>query len=467
MKITYLSQVSVLALAVGAWGFLGLATVEIAHAQDGAPPVTGEETTVGEDQTISLEETSAPVGGETELEAVTIEVTARREAEDLLNVPASVAVDQNPSESIQNPSEGAAEVGRRVPNYSVNDVGTPTQTFGAVRGVGTLGFPLNAFDTTITYAVNGLPISLLAGSHQLLDLERVEVLRGPQNVLFGRSSQGGTINYVTRKPDGERDIRVRGEIGTDGEFLTDVILGGTIIEDRLNGRGSFRFTGGDGFVQNIPTGETLPDRQILGGRGALRAFLTNRTTLDVSGYFEQDERETFSSFILPDGPDFPASSVVPPQTSDRDLFIGDAVLRHEFNKFDLTTSFGYQRINFESVSDSTDGLIFSELTGAPSFFFDTPGTDEGILAQEERTFFGEIRATSSPDADTRWIMGVGVYRSNFDSMVTGVNSFGAPIPNGVNDTDLTLTDVSGFGEVSLNVTDRLTFTPAYPVFADV
>lgn len=63
-----------------------------------------------------------------------------------------------------------------------------------------------------------LPIRSLSipGSQQYLDISRIEVMRGPQNVLYGRASQGGAVNIVTAEPDGTRDIRMRGEIGTDG-----------------------------------------------------------------------------------------------------------------------------------------------------------------------------------------------------------------------------------------------------------
>ena len=392
-----------------------------------------------------------------------IVVTARREKEPLLEVPESVTVDQDPSEAIQIPSDGAAQVGRRVMNYAVTDVGNPNQTFAAIRGVGALGYPLNAFDTSVTYAVNGLPVSLYAGYQQLLDLDRIEVLRGPQNVLYGRSSQGGTINYVTREADGARDLRIRGEIGTDGEYLTDIVLGDTIVEGVLNGRVALRLTGGDGYITNISNGDTLPKREIGAARGSLRAFLSDRTTLDLMGYFERDNRETYNAFLLRGGPGFPSSSVLPTPEFDRDLFVGNAVLRHEFDSFDLTGSFGYQAMDYDAHSDQTDGLLWSPLLGGAGFgfppsFFDTPGTDDYIGRQRERAVFGEVRASSVAGDGNRWIVGAGVYQSDFDHVITQTSQFNPPA-NGTNDINLKQTEISVFGEVGLRVTDRLTFTP--------
>lgn len=400
-------------------------------------------------------------------DSLVIVVTARREKEPLSEVPGSVSVDQNPAEALQIASDGAVQLGRRIMNYAVNDIGNPNQNFAAIRGVGTIGFPLNAFDTTVTYAVNGLPISLYAGYHQLLDMERVEVLRGPQNVLYGRSSQGGTINYVTREADGERDYRFRGEIGTDGEYLTDLILGDTIIDGRLNGRAAIRFTGGDGYIKNISNNDTLPERRIGAARMSLRAFLSDRTSLDLMGFYEQDNREAYNTFLLRGGPDFPSASVFPSTPYDRDLFIGNAVLRHEFDAFALTGSFGYQTMDFETRADQTDGLISSPLFGGPGFgfppsFFDTPDTDFLAPDQRERAYFGEVRASSPAGTNTRWIVGAGIYHSDYDEVNTQASQF-IPTANGVNDYELNLTEISVFGEVGLRLTDRFTVTPGIRV----
>lgn len=205
-----------------------------------------------------------------------IEVTARRDPEPVSNVPLSVDV-VRPNETLEGPSNAATDLSRRVPNYSVNDVDNPRQGFSAIRGIGTLGFPLNPFDTTVSYTLNGAPISLYGGFQQLLDVNRVEVVRGPQNVLFGRSSQAGTVNIVPNEPDGTRDVRLLGEIGTKGEYLVDAIAAGTLIPNVLNGRGAVRFTGGNGFVPNLFNGDTLPNRDIGAARGSLRWFAGERT----------------------------------------------------------------------------------------------------------------------------------------------------------------------------------------------
>jgi iron complex outermembrane recepter protein len=395
----------------------------------------------------------------------TIEVTARRDPEQLADVPMSVDV-VRPHESLEGPSNAAIDISRRVPNYSVTDVGNPLFAFGAIRGVGTLSFPQNPFDSTIGYALNGTPLSMYGGTQQLLDVTRVEVLRGPQNVLFGRSSQGGTINIIPAEPDGVRDIRLRGEIGTRGEYLTDLIAGGTIVPGVLNGRGAIRFTGGSGNVKNLIGGEDLPNRDIAAARGALRWFLGERTTMTVTGFYENDRRDTFN-YILRGGPNYPAVMLDEPLGFSRKLGIGTAEVKHEFDAFNLTGTFGIQDINSRMSSDNTDGLIYSAITGLPPSFFSStsPCTDCTRYYFKERAYSGELRASSKDGAPIRWTTGVNIYNSTFNQGGTNVSSFG-PTQNGLYDAKLDLNSYSAFGEIGLPLNERWTLTPGVRVGHD-
>ncbi|CAM5314470.1 Pesticin receptor [Mycolicibacterium aubagnense] len=387
-----------------------------------------------------------------------ITITARREAENLFDVPVSVGIADSAVVSTENPSNAAIDVSRSIPNYNVNDVGNPLFAFGAIRGIGTLSFPMNPFDSTISFAQNGMPISMYAASQQFLDVSRVEVMRGPQNVLFGRASQGGAVNIVTAEPDGERDLRIRGEIGTNGEYLTDLIAGGQIVEGVLNGRGALRFTGGKGDVKNLIDGSDLPERQISAGRGSLRWFAGDRTTITATGQFERDDRETFN-FILRGGENYPAVMLDKPMGFDRTLAIGSVEVRHEFDAFDLTGTLGYQNIVSHQESDNTDGLIYGRMFGWPPSAFSSPTCSDCTTYRfEENAWSGEVRASSKEGDLYRWAAGFGAYNSNFNHHGTNSSSFGVT-QNGLYDAKLKLSDYSVFGEVDIPVTERLTITP--------
>jgi len=407
-------------------------------------------------QKVTTEATTQVEKGTIVLKPIT--VTARRDAEDAASVPVSIGLADQSTVSFENPSNAAIDVSRSIPNYSVNDVGNPLFAFGAIRGVGTLSFPMNPFDSTISYAQNGTPISMYAGSQQYLDVTRVEVMRGPQNVLFGRASQGGTVNIVTGEPDGTRDFRIRGEIGTNSEYLTDFIAGGTIIPDVLNGRGAIRFTGGNGEVKNLTDGSDLPDRQIGAARGSLRWFAGENTTITARGYFERDDRDTFN-YILRGGSDYPAVMLDKPLEFDRNLAIGSIDIKHEFDSFDLTGTISYQNIVSHMDSDNTDGLLYGPMFGMPaSAFSSSTCSDCTQYRFEERAWSGELRASSKEDADYRWTGGVSFYDSRFHHHGTNTNSYGVT-QNGLYDSKLNLQDYSVFGEIDIPLSETVFVTP--------
>ncbi|AYD03589.1 TonB-dependent receptor [Neorhizobium sp. NCHU2750] len=424
-----------------------LASVAVAALVGSASPLWAQE----------AGQTSADTGSDaTTLKPITI--TARRDAEDISSVPVSVGLASSATIMLESPSNASVDVSRNIPNYNVNDVGNPLFAFGAIRGVGTLSFPMNPFDSTISYAQNGMPISMYSGSQQYLDVTRVEVLRGPQNVLFGRASQGGTINIVTGEPDGTRDIRVRGEYGSNNEYLTDLIAGGEILPDVLNGRGAIRLTGGKGDVKNLTDGSDLPDRNIAAGRGSLRWFAGDNTTITATGYFERDERKTFN-YILRDSSQYPAVMLDKPLGFDRNLGIGSIEIKHEFDAFDLTGTLGYQNIVSYMDSDNTDGLIYGPMFGLPATAFSsTTCSDCTDYRFEEKAWSGEVRASSKEGDEYRWTGGISVYDSRFHHHGTNSNSFGVT-QNGLYDSKLDLQDYSVFGEIDIPLTDTVFLTP--------
>ena len=400
---------------------------------------------------------------EVPLQGITI-VTARRVDEDILDVPASVSSVQI-DELLESAPNAATDAARNIPNYSVADLEWPASSFASIRGVGNLIFPQNPYDTTISYNLNGQPLSLSAAFTQLLDVERIEVVRGPQNVLYGRGSLGGSVNYVTRQPDGERDLRLRGEIGTQGVFLSDLIMGGQLTEG-VAGRLALRAAGEDAFVRNDFINKDLGESDITAARGSLRFDLSDRTTLTFSGFFEQDYRNAARG-ILRDAPGFPASGLEREPYNDREIVLGSLELKHAFEAFDLAATANFQDIETASATDTTDVLLFSAATGLPKEFLIAPGLDFNRYNQYQDVYSGEVRLTSKQGADVRWIAGASIFSSDFFQTNTdGPPSLFGPFPAGTTRTNLDLTSISAFGEVGLPLTDRLTFTPSLRVGTD-
>jgi len=146
-----------------------------------------------------------------QIEQVT--VTARRVEESLQDVPTAVtALTSNDLEALK--IDGFLTVGQTVPNvYIQKQGGSPAAPQMNIRGVSNGSLNLQV-DSGIGMYIDGVYMGRAgAAAFEMADLERVEVMRGPQGTLFGRNSTGGAINLITAKPTGELGLRVDGGFG--------------------------------------------------------------------------------------------------------------------------------------------------------------------------------------------------------------------------------------------------------------
>lgn len=121
-----------------------------------------------------------------------------------------------------------------------------------LRGVGPLLMPLSPDDSSVLTFVDGAPLMLEQSASSYLDLEQVEVLKGPQNTLFGRSTSGGAINLVPALPTDVFEGALRSEFGSDGLYRAETVLNLPILPGRLATRFALRQSGGMGMRRMRP-----------------------------------------------------------------------------------------------------------------------------------------------------------------------------------------------------------------------
>ncbi len=92
---------------------------------------------------------------------------------------------------------------------------------------------------------------------ELYELERVEIVKGPQNALYGRSAFNGAISYITKKPSNERETKIGLDVGSDGMAKATARVSGPLVEDVLAGSLTGMVHTRDGFYRNIPTNESV------------------------------------------------------------------------------------------------------------------------------------------------------------------------------------------------------------------
>ncbi len=221
-----------------------------------------------------------------------IVVTAQRRSERLQDVPISVAAISG---------EGIADRGATnlktltnfVPNVELTNTNRPTAGGSAyaawIRGVGTgdYAFPT---DPGVGIYVDGVYLArTIGGLLSLADIERVEILRGPQGTLYGRNTIGGAINVVTTAPSlsGPANGRIMGRLGSYGRADLITQLDVPLIEDRLGFKASASYFSADGWGRRIYTDERLNGEDRLVLRAALLAEPADGFTIDIRGDYSR------------------------------------------------------------------------------------------------------------------------------------------------------------------------------------
>ena len=189
-----------------------------------------------------------------------------------------------------------AEVSRVVPNFKLNHGRDSTsQATVHVRGIGQsdeLG------DPGVGIYIDGIYLARQhAALFKLNDIERIEILRGPQGTLFGRNTIGGAVNVVTRQPTDEAEFSAEVGVGNYNS-LTGAAYGQVpVIEDRLFARAAIYGEKNSGFTRNTFLDEELNNKDVLTGRFALRALPTENLEINWSADVTRDESNGPGIFI--------------------------------------------------------------------------------------------------------------------------------------------------------------------------
>lgn len=348
-------------------------------------------------------------------------VTATKRAESVMDVPLAIT----------------AMSGEFIRNANLNDIKdliafTPGITgnskdsfldFVSVRGIRTIDFG-NGGDPSVSLYKNGLYQGRTGSAvSSLYDIERAEVLRGPQGFLFGRNSVSGAMNVITAKPNvkdtegyAELDVGERGVLVFEGAFSIPVSENFAM---RLAGYHSEE----DGFVKNLAGGPDLiehdKDAFRLSGR-----YQTDKVTADI--FFEYEDRDQTGTVYRATGE-------------------GNAFTNHQTRIFGgpIAVASSGRDVNNDNSLDSIDeteifavGLqidydmgwgIFTSITGFKDHEYDYIEDFDGspiVLFnygqdQEGDYFEQEFRITSTTDGPLSWYAGVSYYKENIDTIFLG------------------------------------------------
>ena len=233
-------------------------------------------------------------------------VSARKRDESLQEVP--IAVDVFTEVRIEQLSiDSVDSLARYTPSLTYDQGVLPMDTRPVIRGasaqrgrpnVGVLVDFVDVSSEALTVAGGGVTTNL-----RLLDLERVEVVKGPQSALYGRSAFTGVINYVTKRPSDTFEGKI--ELGYNEHESTEVgfSFSGPLIYDKLNARVSFLHADDKGTYVNPNTGGELGSSESVGGALALDWQYSDRTNVyfrgELNNFDAAPRAEAFVQAISP------------------------------------------------------------------------------------------------------------------------------------------------------------------------
>ncbi|MDA0272121.1 MAG: TonB-dependent receptor plug domain-containing protein, partial [Proteobacteria bacterium] len=205
---------------------------------------------------------STMAGAQTVLEEITVTATKREEnVQDVSISMTAMTGDMIEAFGFQD----ALEVFNQIPNVFA-DEGSFSGAL-TIRGNATLNPTLAGEGNVALYFDDVYRPQAYYGGNNLLDLERVEVLRGPQGTLFGRNSTSGLVHFISRKPTEEFEGYATLEVGSYDTRIIEAAISGP-INDTISGRLAVQYHEDDGFQENLgPAGGDLAKTDRLTGRG--------------------------------------------------------------------------------------------------------------------------------------------------------------------------------------------------------
>lgn len=349
-------------------------------------------------------------GVEAELVGDDIVVTARRREELLRNVPFGIrAIGADELESARVLENRA--LARRTANLQFLDSGVRGFNRLIIRGIGDVGGGFAPDDNSVGFFIDGVPVPLVAIDSDFLDIERIEILRGPQNVLFGRNAQGGAISVTTADPSETPEFSISAEYGNLQQRRVRATASGPIT-DAVGGRLALEYRGRQGDVPNDLGGD-VRGIDVFNALGKVTADLGEDTEAKLFLRYEHQDEDVLLRLFTED-PAFPRVRLdIVPEQEVENLTTG-LTIEHDFGGVVLTSLTGFHYSDYFFRNDQSDGRLFSATTGFPPALFDDPTADFATQVQDEVRLNQEFRLTGEAfGAD--WLFGGNIFYSDLDS----------------------------------------------------
>lgn len=391
-------------------------------------------------------------------------VTANKREESIIKVNTSItSLSAKKLEDTR--TWGLSGLSALVPNYNYQELGVSFQQIQAIRGIQV--FSENPAVSTYIDDVNNLDI--LANGFAFTDIERIEVLRGPQGTLYGRNAMGGVINIITKKPTNTTNGFAEASFGNLGLQRYSAGFKTPLIKDKLFFGLNGLYQTQDGFLKNDITGTTATDTNLNGktvggeqnlyGNMYLKWLASKRFHLTLNLKGQQDKSDN-SGFMVSQFSDTYAFSnpdkinLARIAQHERNVLNTSLVAKYYANKFTLTSISALQTIGFSFKDLDFPGIYHSYYDGKI-----------GELLPPQKVWSEELRINSNSESKFQYTAGVYAFTqkgyeptTNTAYELSDAEATAYMLPSGtflINRNRSNNFGVAGFGEMSYLLTNKL------------
>ncbi len=389
-------------------------------------------------------------------------VTATRRAERLQDVPLSIqAVSGEELEARQISS--FTDLQRVSPGLIFNQASSPRSSGTIIRGIGTNTFS-DAVEGAVGINIDGVVIGRQgAGFTDFADIERIEVLRGPQGITFGKNASAGVISIITKRPTEDLSGNAFVSYGSDNEIKANASVSGPIVGDKVLARLSGFISRRDGIIENVNDGRDINDIDDWGVRGKIELRPTETLNLLVTGDWAERQPDccTWTTRAWGTGPTLRAAEQavgIVPGPNNRQTTLGARLFTNqksrgiageanlELGDFTATSITAYRR--WDAI-DNND----ADRTPLPILDLNQGDVDQ-------RQFSQELRLASPSGRRLEYVLGLFYFDQQIVNNSIQQGTFGAPLPPGLflsrrQFTEVDTKNYAAFGQGSIEIVDGL------------
>lgn len=394
-------------------------------------------------------------------------VTAQRRSERLQDIPATISA-LNSEMLKQSGVADISNVAPRVPGFYAGGFGSARPQL-YIRGIGTRQFDPGS-ESSVGVFVDESYLGRTGGVlGSLKDIDRVEVLKGPQGTLYGRNTIAGAVNVITKAPTDYFTAEAEAGYGNYDAWNVFGAVGGPIAGDVVQGRIAAWRTKARGYVTNLTTGNHPQGLDNWGGRARLAFQPSPDLKIDLIAELARDTGRSFqgesignvnnpNGILLSNGLNTPAKSDDP----YKQFYTTDPRYNRHIDAYTGKLNYSTDVGDFVSVTS------YRKLKYVDDRDFDNTDLDviQQITSERSKQFSQEFRFVSAPDGPLSfngavdWIIGVFYYKDTSyheDNFLFGDDSI-APGGDDLTFGNYSTKSIATFGQATFHFTDKLNFT---------